>query len=970
MNIDEDLDAFAVRDLWRSSSLALPDLEASSTLFPNIELDITAIKLDNPYAPSKDLEHDLRLPDLETFQYGVLEDLDSGQESTVSSAAPQQPPENEVKDKDVWDTVADLAPAHQDIRFQSWEAFGKPGYQEPSHTYVGEAGPEAFDVAVAQQQDEEKSKGSGRIIRADILLQSLYNLGLGRSSALFRFDAQSQAFAQAIEDGRMSGFSLESAQSLINNFIQGGATVRYLRNMVEKTYVTSNAFPARVALANAIGAILSALENHLGNQATSVNSLLQLQDLFERPHRILSLLREMVEAVRTTRSNEELVTQLYIRVQDMDQGDNWLRSLFLEILSKVTNPWIQFAAGWAGLRHGFDAKFGKKELKNSFADIDEASEDQTESSKRVEHIYRPENMPIFITDEDGRMIFETGKSLRFLEKHHGGHPLCAPHSSGVHAPPLEWKFDWEVMENVAAKAKDYERSLVDAIHKFGQKTQDAAMGEHSELEIKKLLSEPQLTDTEKYFQDTAKLFDQAPTTEEAGASAILHRLVVDCISVKAADDENAFTFAPPLSVTPSLSLTPLFMAQARLVNATTLRLFFRSHGLRLHLAVQRQYHLLGDGVFMSRLTSALFSPELETAERKRGTVRTGAPMGLKLGSRSTWPPASSELRLALMGVLSETYHSSELYQTYKNDPSVKAQHEVGIRETPDLPGNLSFAIRTLPSADIEKVMDPNSLHALDFLRLQYTAPPPLHLVITPSALDKYDQCFKHLLRISRMLFVVSHQLPRHGLPGVPESHSLRAEAHHFVTSIAAYFFDSGIRETWAAFAAWLDELERRLAAEDARGELGTRVTEGLESVRAAHDACLERMLFALLLRRRQAQLLALLEDIFEAVLGYAKIAARYEHEHEHEHAVSADDAAAVPALRAAFRSKVQVFMSVCRGLAGKRGYARGQAAAALGGGLFGEKSGVLAEENTIERLLVRLEMSKYYGAQPARGEGD
>src|SRR6266700_2517773 len=105
----------------------------------------------------------------------------------------------------------------------------------------------------------------------------------------------------------------------------------------------------------------------------------------------------------------------------------------------------------------------------------------------------------------------------------------------------------------------------------------------------------------------------------------------------------------------------LLNAQAHLVNATTLRLFLRSHQLRTHISLQRQYHLLGDGVFVSSLSSALFSPELETAERRKGTVRSGVHMGLKLGSRTAWPPASSELRLALMGVLSESYYSSRLY---------------------------------------------------------------------------------------------------------------------------------------------------------------------------------------------------------------------------------------------------------------------------------------------------------------------
>jgi len=90
-------------------------------------------------------------------------------------------------------------------------------------------------------------------------------------------------------------------------------------------------------------------------------------------------------------------------------------------------------------------------------------------------------------------------------------------------------------------------------------------------------------------------------------------------------------------------------------------------------------------------------------------------------------------------------------------------------------------------------MDPDALSALDFLRLQYVAPTPLNMIITTTALDKYDLTFKFLLRLLRMLFVVSH-LPRE-FPD-SESRKLRAEAHHFVSVFANYVFQTGIAEHW------------------------------------------------------------------------------------------------------------------------------------------------------------------------------
>lgn len=928
----------------------------------------------------------MRLPDLDSFQYGSPDHGHVFQDSSLSSLPAQPLPPSVPHDDDVWDPSADLGPINDNVTFHTWEAFEKPGFHEPRHAYVAEAGPEAFDAALLKMQDADSSKQAGRIVRSDILLGSLFNLGLGRSSVLFRYEHKRNTFAQAIHDARMSGFSLQSAQNLVANCLRGGSAFKLLRNFADRTYGSDNTFASQVALATAVGTIVSAMENHLGNQRDSVSTLLQLQNLFDRPHRILLKVKDVVDQVQSLATNEDLITMLYLHVQDMEQEDMWLRSVFLEILKSVSNPWLEFAAEWMGLRRGLRNGFTKKETKHTFVGVEESSEEQNEGQPPPENFYRPENMPRFVPEDDGHTIFETGKSLRFLESHHPNHPLCAPHSVGIQAPPLDWRFGWHDMEIIADKAKKYEKTLADAIREYKHTSADASPAtRRSSSATKSIQPMVESANYERNIHETVQVFDQIPQSEESGLATTLHSLVLSSISNRLHEDGETYTFAPPIALTPTLSLTPLLLAQARLVNATTLRLFFRSHNLRLHLSLQRQYQLLGDGMFMYRLTSSLFSPELETAERRRGTVRTGAPMGLKLGSRSTWPPASSELRLALMGILSESYHSSQLYHSTKNQASLK-QQDKRLRETPDLPGNLSFSIRLLSNEEIEKCMNPNSLYALDFLRLQYTPPPPLNLVMTTSALDKYDQCFRLLLRIARMLFIVNHQLPRYGLPGVWETKSFRNEAHHFVSAISSYFFDAGISDTWVAFEAALDCLERRMRTEDANGasstsSFGSLVTEGLESVRAAHEECLDRILFALLLRRRQSQVMKLLEEIFETILAFAKRANDYLSSSTATQRVSPEEARGIREMYMLFRSKVNVFITVCRGLSGKRGgYGSSRKAGGGHGGsssLFAaalaEKGGILRassdEENTIERLLLKLEMNGHYSAPVATDLG-
>jgi hypothetical protein len=420
-----------------------------------------------------------------------------------------------------------------------------------------------------------------------------------------------------------------------------------------------------------------------------------------------------------------------------------------------------------------------------------------------------------------------------------------------------------------------------------------------------------------------------------------------------ATSDNESAFAPPISLTPILSFSPIIAAQARIINGTSMRLFFQAHNLREHLNIQRRFQLLGDGVFSSRLSHALFDPELETAERRAGVARTGGIMGLRLEGRDSWPPASSELRLSLMGVLTESYVLAT---------SGGREHAGGYLDRKnELPGDLSFAVRDMSYDEMEKCKIPNSVEALDFLRLSYKPPPPLEAVITPMCLYKYDQLFKLLLRVMRMLFVVS-QLFRDALDrtsywqGIDSTaQRFRIEAHHFVSCVSGYFFDTGIDATWRIFERKLDQIEKRI--KDDADHLVLGQNEGPDKLREYHERILDRIMFALLLRKRQQPVMKLLEDIYTLILHFAK--------HSRSRALGVKRRIGpdqeVKEMYLKFRKKVEVFITVCRGLSEKKGYGEKRVAdikGIPGGGLFDSEE--LAEENTIVQLLARLEMSNYY----------
>ncbi|KAJ4289175.1 hypothetical protein N0V90_011517 [Kalmusia sp. IMI 367209] len=915
-------DAFATERLWKPSAFFEDPATYESSLFAPVQLDgmsrlphtLPAIKLDHPYAPKKTLDQELRLPDVESFEFGPLPDLDSFDESSISLDTP--PP---AQEEDVWQIASELGPAKKDVRFFTWESFEHPGHVERSTVYITESDSVIFDAALAQDHDKI---AAGRVLKGNVLLESLWNLGLGRSSILFSFNAKLRSFEPAISDGRASGVSLRLAQSVINQFIHSGNTFLYLRSFVERTFISADSLSARVALATSVSSLLSTFEEHLGRQSANIKSLLQLQRLFTKPREILNYIARTIDAVKHAQNNEQLSSLVHRRLLETEEGGSYIRQLSCQILSRIAQPSMDLLGEWIGIRQEQETvPFSDR---GGFV----AASDISEQQGPPEYVYRPELMPRFVSPEDGSTVFETGNSLRFLKYHHPEHPLASLQKFAVKPPSLEWKFGWQDIECVSDKAKAYENNLRNAILEFSRgslssKPADTGVNKTTSQETNEGMN------FENYIEQSMQTLDGPPKQPLSGLPDELKLLTERILSTHSeTQSSESNTFSPPLSITSTLSFGPLLLAQAKLVNATTLRLFFRSHNLRLHLALQRQYQLLGDGVFSSGLASALFDPERESAKRHKGQMRSGVHMGLQLGSRESWPPASSELRLALMGLLSESYYSSALFHSTQKQNATRTDR----RDNNELPGQLNFAVRQLEESQMERIMDPYGLYALDFLRLQYAPPSPLNLVITPIALDKYDYIFRFLLRLLRMIFVVAH-LPRQYADS--ESRLFRTEAHHFVTALSTYIFQTGIAEHWDVFQSHVTSLERRLAEEDAANELGTHVTEGLASIRDAHEKCLDSILFSLLLRRRQRNVMALIEEIFELILLFAK---------KQNPDTTVEES--VKNMYLNLRGKIKVFLNVCRQLAGKKGYGKGKGT---------------TEEDTMDRLGVLLEMNGYFG---------
>lgn len=835
-------------------------------------------------------------------------------------------------------------------KFHTWDTFQHASSKGPKNAYISEAGAHVFDAAIASKEDYLHINNADHVVvDAKLYRDALISLGSGRSSALFIWDEEKCSFRQAQEKLRISGYSGEALFALLDMFMDCGNHVRYLRGYVELSYRKQQS-PGQVALAEVLSSVLETIEKDVSGSAATSVGLLQLQVLYAPAHKILHLLTAIVKKVSTTEDDEELLSVIFKELQIMECQDNHLLEVFQEVFSRVAQPWLEFANEWIGLQRESGLPMSKTGTSKAFVRVEnrEWVNEQGEELQEPDYGFDITKVPSFVEAEEVQLMFEVGKSLRLLRSHHPDHALAKVEVIASANPPLlNVEYSWTDILSVERKTLAYEQDLIAAITSFS--TQSNADGVDSTTQpVAEAVSfdffgKP--TDTlEAHFLASIKNLNHAPAHRSSSdqLSSSLHAYLHQS-RILEPDSGRPVTTKPDLALATCLSLSPVVMTQARVVNGTLMRMLFKSHSIREHLSIQRQFHLLDNGVFSSRLSHALFDPELETAERQRGVAMSGGIMGLRLGGRDAWPPASSELRLALMGILSESYSSGV--------PGDNTRANTFLDDT-SIPGDLSFAVRDMSEQEIEACRNANSLQALDFLRLSYKPPPPLDAVITPVILFKYDQIFRLLLRLLRMLYVATTFFRKrtNALPSQanPIAQRFRIEARHFITSVSDYFFESGIKVTWRTFERKLDQLEARIQNNNA---YALSIKEGINNLRDYHEAILDKIMFNLLLRKRQTAVMNLLEQIFGIILKFSELERRGSSTEEDE----------VRKLYVLFKQKVVVFINVCRGMSDKKGYGekdpkRNRTLEC--GGLF--DGGDLVEDNTISQLLLRLDMSGYY----------
>ncbi|KAJ9243950.1 hypothetical protein DTO169E5_2292 [Paecilomyces variotii] len=971
MNLPEDnVDPFTDRDLWRSSAFTfqplqplehprwdddLPDL--ARDVFQNplglIEKDPTTVfQLDvfgtNPYALESIVQRKLSTEE---------PSIPSIQETEEKGSCKEEEPDN------IWSLDGLTAEDVAQSQLKSWDGFAQPAFEEPVSAYLSESGAHGFDAALSYQASLTGLEDSGRLVQSAIFFQSLFRLGLGWNSVLFRYNEQKRTFEKELRDVRISGASLSAVDGVIKDISQCGTDLQRIRAFVRANPAVSDQPTALSTLAAATTVIVYSLEKQLSERYDQQRSLLQIQTLFQRCGDLVGTLVNIIDAVEKVKTEGEVVSTVLARCDHFSQRFVWMADLLHELTFRVTQPWLRLVETWLGLRGEENAL--PELTKNGFIEA-EYFEDPTgrkTEPKIVDYLYHPEMMPSFIPEQQARLIFESGRSLRLLKQSHPKHPIGRCDILQATSPPaLHCAISFQDIERIQGKASDYEYRLRTEILRYirGDSAQIKSSfphgnedGDTNEIEM--------IDDPIKHTFEIIDVDDEKHVTGLLADSSSLEsdKLYMILAGSDGLNIEEAMTsdspFGPPLMSAFHLSLAPIISAQARLIDFSCLHLLFKEQKIRFHLHLQWRFQLLGDGIFGSRLSNSLFDPEMNSGERRSGVMRSGVHTGLRLGSRDSWPPASSELRLVLMGLLTECYAASDNSSTATTTPGTMPRGTEN-----ELPGGLSFAIRDLSGNELSKCKDPNAVEALDFLRLQYKPPPILEPIITPRSLRKYDQLFKYLLRLLRMISVVRGLIrdstARTSLSG--DTHNLfqkfRVDAQHFILSISDYTFHIAVGIPWHRFEATLSKIERCLDRGDIDGTIET--AHSLPHLRDYHEDTLDQILFALLRTKRHAQAGQLLDDICGTILAFAPLSRL-----DGESGVRHQSEKAVFQLHVTLRKQIHSFVSYLRGLDARKASSRSGGLGSSGMMFASGSSGNGNDATSVfEQLLLKLDMKQYY----------
>lgn len=806
---------------------------------------------------------------------------------------------------DIW-ILSEITKRRPKGELLSWDLFLDKEHDEPGSGYLSEANPPAFNAILMQE--------SIRYVKTDILLHSLFELCMGRGSALFEREEESESFVPRWQNVAAVGYSSILLQNCFESFSKIGAQTRTLMTTFQPLdRKPQHLSPSQIALLSASRSVLFAAHKFLEISRPKIMSFLQLKGIMRKVSALISTLQQCTNAIRRGQTDHLIVSDLVKQLTKASLRHPGTDSVLQQIFSRTCRPILAQLSEEVGLSPAQNTPND-----NSSWEVDSGIKKFWDS---------------FCQSDFSQTILESRQSLNLLKLYALECPVLSNTRFGSSfLMALEPGFTMETVCECQSRSVAYEEAMrsliVSAESSASTSSLSTPISESSGAEVAVIPRHESMSP----FRLELGIFDLPPDLTENGEHDELQDQVMLYLE---GQHSEALPLQLDMEESLGLCITPLVSAQHRLLSYSVLQLLFQEHHLIAHVNLQRELHLFGDAFFASRLSVALFDPEQNSGEGQR---RTGSSTGLRLQGRDTWPPASSELRLVLMGILSDSLAG---------------------RKDRVFEDSVSFAIRDLPLDELERCRDVDSIHALDFLRLQYKPPNEvLETVLTQDILDKYDRIFQHLLRTLR-LRSVTQQLVREQAGIRSESvttSSVRKvvlEMHHFVTTVADFNHNAAVEVSWRKLEGVLRLVQTHIDNKDYEQTL--RTVKSQDHLRALHERTLDRILHSLLLKSKQSRTRQILEDIYQLILEFTaerkkkslpsddRVDEQGSHDVTHE--------TRMQRLSAEFRSKVVQFIDALRAQDRSPNHVQDS---------LEEEENADGDINLFEYLVLRLDMFGYW----------
>ncbi|KAL9114482.1 MAG: hypothetical protein Q9227_001563 [Pyrenula ochraceoflavens] len=525
----------------------------------------------------------------EFLDFGDLEaELPSLDESEISSTSsvpekllqtPDVEPQSDFGDRHVWELISEEVTSSQKRALTSWDTFPDTFPRPSKNPYLSEQPDRVFAAALRRFLGR---KAPGNVLRSGILLSSLSQLGLGRSSRLFRIKDTTGAIEAALEDIEESGMSQELLSQIVNDFKRWAQQWWKLKSFLREQLFQRPPRKTLGAFGYAFANTLHGLEARLVELSHSSTTPLQLYEAYRLAEPLLECLCRLVDSAITKSSNNALVLTILQEAELAASGVHWLHEVLREILRTCTSPLLLSIEESVGIGH---------------FRYDCATPSSEHSTVALDSI-----LPHEITDT----VANCQDSLSTLEKYEPSHPLLhIPKHSGQHAA-LDWGFSWEAIKNIQARALEYERKVRGAI----QEIRSEMAFSQAEASSVGTLNEASVAKSEESDQCLINL-DWDNDGGHAASSPILVPGSLFCLASHIPTtnqdvEEELETFDPPLRTSLAASLQPLLSVQAALVNTACLKMILRDNHLINHLDLCRRYYLMHDDPFRARLSETLF----------------------------------------------------------------------------------------------------------------------------------------------------------------------------------------------------------------------------------------------------------------------------------------------------------------------------------------------------------------------------